>query len=34
MMILELSVVKGLSGLINEAFECGCFYLVRFRDLD
>ena len=33
-MSLGLSVVYGLSGLINEAFECGCFYLVRFRDLD
>ena len=34
MMILGLSVVYGLSGLINEAFEFGCFYLVRFRDFD
>ena len=34
MMILGLSMVYGLSGLINEAFEFGCFYLVRLRDLD
>jgi hypothetical protein len=34
MMILGLSVVYRLSGLINEAFEFGCFYLVRLRDLD
>jgi hypothetical protein len=34
MMGLGFSEVKGLSGLIDEAYEFGCYDLVRLRDFD
>ncbi len=34
MMGLGFSEVKGLSGLIGEAFEFGCYDLVRLRYFD
>ncbi len=34
MMGLGFSEVKGLSGLIDEAFEFGCYDLVRHRYFD
>jgi hypothetical protein len=34
MMGLGFSEVKGLSGLIDEAFEFGCYDLVRLRYFD
>ncbi len=30
----DISEVKGLSGLIDEAFEFGCYDLVRLRYFD
>ena len=34
MMGLGFSEVKGLSGLIDEAYKFGCYDLVRLRDFD